>query len=173
MTNTQKRCIGYHANLPEATIYCPVPGLLLLLLLALCIHLPAQTLLVADGPGDTYELINGVMAPGYDVVESPDCSHPSFGRHIDEIWDDDLQTFVFRFHLHLSPDDDRCLNSDRQRNEIKAYDHSPDNLTGTEGETVVYIWKFKLDQDFQPSNSFTPTSTRSKPTEGRKPACRR
>ena len=39
------------------------------------------TVLSADGPGDTYELINSVLAPGYDVTEPPDCAHTGFGRH--------------------------------------------------------------------------------------------
>ena len=47
----------------------------------------SQVVLNADGPGNTYELINSVLAPGYDVVESSDCSHIAFGRHIDEVFD--------------------------------------------------------------------------------------
>ncbi len=115
----------------------------------------AQVILDADGPGNTYELINSVLAPGYNVVESPDCNHALFGRHIDEVYDSDLSTNVFRFYIHVSPDDDRCINVDRQRNEIKTYDQSPDNLKGVQGETVEYKWKFKLDAGFQPSSSFT------------------
>lgn len=115
----------------------------------------AQVVLKADGPGDTYELINSVLAPGYDVTETPDCAHPEFGRHIDEVMDDDLGIYVFRFHIHVTPDNDRCINFDRQRNEIKTYDKSPGNLKAVEGETVEYIWKFKLDSAFQPSTSFT------------------
>ena len=115
----------------------------------------SQVILNADGEGDTYELINSVLAPGRDAVEGPDCSHTSFGRHIDEVFDTKLNTNVFQFHIHKTPDDDRCRNSDRQRNEIKTYNLSPDNLKGTEGETVIYKWKFKLDTDFQPSKNFT------------------
>lgn len=115
----------------------------------------SQTILSADGPGNTYELIESVLAPGYNPIEVPDCSHPAFGRHIDEVFDSDLQTNVFRFFIHRDQDDDRCINFDRQRNEIKTYDQSPDNLKGVEGETVVYSWKFKLDAGFQPSSSFT------------------
>ena len=42
------------------------------------INLPvnSQTILEADGPGNTYELINSVFAPGYNVVEHPECVHP-------------------------------------------------------------------------------------------------
>lgn len=115
----------------------------------------AQVVLDANGPGDTYELINSVLAPGYTAVEPPDCSHLDFGRHIDEIFDNELNTNVFRFFIHANIDNDRCINTDRQRNEIKTYDQSPDNLKAVAGETVVYNWKFKLPEGFQSSSSFT------------------
>lgn len=126
----------------------------------------AQVVLDADGPGGmgTYELINSVLAPGYTAIEVPDCNHETFNngastnpsRHIDEIFDSSLNTNVFRFHIHVTPDNDRCNGStDRQRNEIKSYDKSPDNLKGLEGETVVYKWKFKLPEGFQSSSNFT------------------
>ena len=114
-----------------------------------------QTILQADGPGNTYELINSVLAPGYDVVEEPDCNHSSFGRHIDEIFDTELNKYVFRFHIHTSPDNDRCIKFDRQRNEIKTYDKSPDSLLAFLQDRIEYKWKFKLDSAFQPSTSFT------------------
>ncbi|WP_067151264.1 T9SS type A sorting domain-containing protein [Pseudotamlana agarivorans] len=115
----------------------------------------AQVVLDADGPGDTYALITSVLAPGYNPIETPDCSHTSFGDHIDEVFDNTLNSYVFRFHIHANEDNDRCINYDRQRNEIKTYDQSPDNLLGIEGETVIYKWKFKLEQGFQSSSSFT------------------
>jgi len=109
----------------------------------------------ADGPGNTYELINSVLAPGYDAVENPECAHPSFGRHIAEVWDATLNCYVFEFYSHVTPDNDRCINFDRQRVEIKTYDQSPANLIGTVGETITYSWKFKLAAGFKPSSSFT------------------
>ncbi len=115
----------------------------------------SQVLLDADGPGDTYDLIISVLAPNYNPIEVPDCSHPDFGDHIDEVFDTELNDHVFRFHMHTSPDDDRCINFDRQRNEIKSYDKSPDNLLGVENELVVYKWKFKLPEGFQSSPNFT------------------
>ncbi len=111
--------------------------------------------LKADGPGNTYNLITSVLAPGANPIETPDCSHNAFGNHIDEVFDNDLNTNVFRFYLHTTPDDDRCINFDRQRNEIKSYSQSPDNLLGIENETVVYKWKFKLPTGFQSSTNFT------------------
>lgn len=115
----------------------------------------SQTTLEANGPGDTYELINSVLAPGHNVIEVPDCGHTNFGRHIEEVFDAGLNKHVFLFHMHKSEDDDRCQNFDRQRNEIKTYDKSPDSLLGIVGEKVEYRWKFKLDSTFQPSSSFS------------------
>ncbi len=131
------------------------PFLILFFLLSSNIRMSAQTTLNADGPGNTYELITSVLAPGQNPIETPDCSHPGFGRHIEEVWDADLGKYVFLFHIHVSPDDDRCINFDRQRNEIKTYNQSPNNLKGVIGETVVYKWKFKLGAGFEPSSNFT------------------
>lgn len=116
---------------------------------------PQGVQLKADGPGNTYDLITSVLAPDYDPIEAPDCSHAEFGEHIDELFDNQLNTNVFRFFIHTTPDDDRCIVFDRQRNEIKTYDNSPDNLLGIENETVVYKWKFKLNSGFQSSPNFT------------------
>jgi hypothetical protein len=115
----------------------------------------SQTILEANGKGDTYQLINSVFSPGYDGIEAPDCAHPDFGKHIDEVFDKTLDKYVFRFHIHTKPDNDRCKNFDRQRNEIKTFESSPDNLKGIVNENVVYKWKFKLDANFQPSSGFT------------------
>ena len=111
--------------------------------------------LSADGLGNTYDLITSVLAPGENPIETPDCNHAEFGPHIDEVFDSELDAHVFRFSIHTDPDNDRCINFDRQRNEIKTYDKSPDNLLGVENETVVYTWKFKLADGFQSSPNFT------------------
>ena len=115
----------------------------------------SEIVLESDGEGETYELINSVFAPDYNVVEAPDCSHESFGRHIDEIFDADLNKNIFRFFIHTTPDNDRCIKFDRQRNEIKTYDKSPDNLKGVQNEKVVYSWKFKINTVFSSSSRFT------------------
>lgn len=111
------------------------------------------TTLSANGPGNTYELIDSVL--GGTAEETPDCSHPSFGRHISEVWDSTLHKYVFLFFIHVTPDNDRCINFDRQRNEIKTYGPSRDSLKGFLGDTLTHHWKFKLDSGFQPSPSFT------------------
>ncbi|EDP70450.1 hypothetical protein FBALC1_06823 [Flavobacteriales bacterium ALC-1] len=129
--------------------------LCVLWLLFLSFNINGQIVLDADGPGNTYSLITSVLAPGYNPIEVPDCNHTSFGDHIDEVYDTDLNINVFRFYIHVSPDDDRCINFDRQRNEIKTYNQSPDNLLGVVGEKVIYKWKFKLPSGFQSSSNFT------------------
>lgn len=111
------------------------------------------TVLSANGPGNTYERIDSIL--GGSAEETPDCSHPAFGRHISEVFDNTLNKYVFVFSIHVSPDNDRCTNFDRQRNEIKTYGPSPDGLKGFLNDTVTYHWKFKLDSGFKPSPSFT------------------
>ncbi|WP_298546024.1 heparin lyase I family protein [uncultured Aquimarina sp.] len=121
----------------------------------------AQVTLTADGPGNTYELITSKLAPGYNPIEAPgmmreDCdNHLNYGKHISEVFDNELAKNVFKFVIHVKEDNDRCKTFDRQRNEIKSYKSSPDNLKATIGETVEYKWKFKLDKNFKPSKNFT------------------
>ena len=126
----------------------------------------AQVTLNADGSGNTYELINSVLAPSGNVIETPDLmpdgSHSAFGRHIAEVFDTDLNKYVFEFYAHLdtgaygiTDNDISTLSNDRQRIEIKTYGSSPSNLKGTLGETVTYKWKFKIPIGFKPSANFT------------------
>lgn len=129
----------------------------------------SQVVLKADGPGETYELISSVLAPGKSAVEAPDHNklgnHASFGRHIAEVWDADLKENVFEFYSHINyVNADKTISTDnepvadvdqKQRVEIKTYEGSPDNLKGTVGETITYQWKFKLPNGFQPSSNFT------------------
>lgn len=136
-------------------------GLILMILVLVIECNYAQTLLDADGVSDTYDLINSVLAPGYNVIEAPgttvgECdNHSAFGEHITQVFDDSLDLYVFAFHIHVDEDNDRCKNFDRQRCEIKTYDKSPDSLLGVLGETIEYKWKFRLDEGFQASSSFT------------------
>jgi hypothetical protein len=128
----------------------------IVILLFLSVVIQAQTVLNANGPGNTYELINSVLAPnGGDVVENQECVHPEFGRHLTEVWDNELNQYVFEFNMHVTPDNDRCINFDRQRLEIKTYESSPASLKGNIGETIEYKWKFRVPVGFQPSSSFS------------------
>jgi hypothetical protein len=116
----------------------------------------AQVVLNADGPGNTYELINSVLAPGYNAVEAPDAAHSAFGRHIAEVFDATLNKNVFEFYSHVTPDNDPSTTAtDRQRVEIKTYDQSPANLKGTLGETITYKWRFRIPLGYQPSSTFS------------------
>ena len=129
----------------------------------------SQVVLKADGPGNTYELISSVLAPGNSAVEAADNNtlgnHASFGRHISEVWDTDLKANVFEFYAHIDyVNTDKTTTTDnepvadvaeKQRVEIKTYGPSPDNLKGTLGETITYQWKFKLPKGFHPSTNFT------------------
>ncbi len=129
------------------------------------IYSPASMpLLNADGPGNTYELITSVLAPcqGVAAVEAPDMldgsvvgTHPTFGRHIAEVMDNDLGKYVFEFYSHVAQDNDITGGLDRERVEIKTYGGSTDNLKGVLGETVTYKWRFKVPTGFQPSSNFT------------------
>lgn len=112
--------------------------------------------LSADGLTNTYTLINNFFGGTGDVTETPDCAHAAAGPHIIQVYDDFLKKYVFAFQIHVTPDNDRCLAAtDRQRNEIKTYDKSPDSTLASLNETVKYTWKFKLDKDFKPSPNFT------------------
>ena len=120
----------------------------------------SQVVLNANGPGNTYERITGVFAPGNGVsaVEAPDLYHPwASGRHIAEVFDTDLNQYVFEFYSHALLDNEPVdpTLTDRQRVEIKTYAASPDNLKGTVGENIIYKWRFKLPNGFQPSSNFT------------------
>ena len=118
----------------------------------LIIHTPqAQVTLSADGPGNTYALIE---SKGFGI-ESPDCRHTSFGPHVTEVFDNTLGKNVFVFHSHPVEDDDRCGADDRVRMEIKGGSGSPAAMQHTEGQTAYYRWKFKLDAGFIPSSRFT------------------
>lgn len=112
-----------------------------------------RAILKADGRRDAYAQINGVF--GGTAVETPDCSHPSFGHHIREEFNRQLNEYVFAFYIHVHPDNDRCIHFDRQRCEIKTYGPSSDSLKAFLGDWMIFRWKFRLDAAFQPSENFT------------------
>jgi len=117
-------------------------------LLIITARASAQSFLTADTTGDAYNRITTKIF-GYEV---PDCVHPV--PHITEDWNQELKKFIFGFDLHVTPDNDRCINFDRQRTEIKTSDASPDSMKAFYGETFYERWKFKLDSLFQPSPNF-------------------
>ncbi|MFZ4105459.1 T9SS type A sorting domain-containing protein [Flavobacterium sp.] len=122
----------------------------------------SQVTLNANGPGNTYELITNTFAPGNGTRsveapdDAPDGSHQAFGRHIAEVFDTELNKYVFEFYSHYNLDNDvSTLSTDRQRIEIKTHAASPANLIGTYGENIIYKWMFKIPVGFKPSANFT------------------
>ena len=79
------------------------------------------TTLVATGSGTAYSLID---AAGFGN-ENPDCVHGSFGDHVTQTFDSTLNKWVFVFHSHIDADNDRCVNFDRVRMEIKGDTSAP------------------------------------------------
>ena len=113
----------------------------------------------ADNTGNAYSRITSKLF-NYEV---PDCWHNVV--HMTEGWDSSLNKNVFLFNLHWtngiggtsSPvnDNDRCINYDRQRTEMKVDAGSPAYMQGQNGDTHHYRWKFKVDSSFQTETSFT------------------
>ena len=108
----------------------------------------AQVFLQASNSSDAYSSIDS-KGFGYEV---PDCKHPVI--HIASVWDSKLKKPVFAFDIHRDLDDDRCINFDRQRNEVKTWSSSPSALKGYYGDTFFHRWKFFIDSAFQPSPNF-------------------
>lgn len=126
---------------------------LLLFIIVLCGSAFGQrTYLRPDGnSANTYNLINSVL--GGTAVEVPDCAHPQM--HITQRVDTELNIPVFNFHSHVDFDNDRCINFDRMRTEIKTYGPSPGHMKCFNGERVSYSWDLRLNSQFQPSTAFT------------------
>jgi len=105
---------------------------------------------------DAYDLIRAFAGPN--PIESPDLypiNHPGV-RHIVEDTDAIVGNhFVFKIHRDIDIDRDRVANDDRQRNEIKTYSSSSDDVKGFENETFVYRWKFRINSSMEVSRRFT------------------
>ena len=132
--------------------------MIFLTLVVLSIQTFAQKVLIeADGKTDSKELINSYLDARYQkVIEtSEQCGPKELGPRVTQVFDESLGKHVFSFKIYKDIDSDRCKNPKRQRLEIKAYDKSPEATLGVLGERLQYKWKFKLDEDFQPSPSFT------------------
>mgnify|MGYP000639808628 CR=1 FL=1 len=115
--------------------------------------------LTADGNNtgtNTYDIIQNVLAVG--SIESPDLysgNHQGDGQHIIQGTDEEVgHYFIFLSHRDLDKDRDKDY-TDRQRNEIKAYDKSVDALKAFEGETLQYSWKFKILSGMELSSKFS------------------
>ncbi|WP_164891071.1 DUF4998 domain-containing protein [Botryobacter ruber] len=107
----------------------------------------------ASGAGNVYEQFK--TAWGSNAEETPDCRHPQFGQHISEEHNSELNKYVFSFYAHVTPDDDRCSATDRQRTEVKTHSPSRSTVKAFLNDEMVFRWKFKLAAGFQPSSGFT------------------
>jgi len=92
-------------------------------------------------------------------IESPelyDGNHQSF-EHIKIVKDKDMKS-AFIFHIHRDLDGDRDKNwpkgKERQRNEIKGYQSSPESLKGKISETHYIKWCLKIDKSFKVTKAF-------------------
>lgn len=109
----------------------------------------------ADVDGlDAYQLVREKF--GRNSIEAPDVyasDHQSV-RHLNQ-QTDDIVGDHFVFTLHLGDDGDKGNFIDRQRNEIKVYGSSIDELKGFEGKTFEYSWKFKVNENMEISKKFS------------------
>ncbi len=112
----------------------------------------------ADGiPSNTYSLFTALLGPR--ALEIPDLfsnNHPEI-EHIQQQFGSPYGPY-FVFSIHRDIDHDRGLfpaNSDRQRNEVKAYDKSVPVAKGMLGETVRYHWYFRLTDNFPVTPRFS------------------
>ncbi|MEM6965725.1 MAG: fibronectin type III domain-containing protein [Bacteroidota bacterium] len=111
----------------------------------------AQVTCTATGSsGSGYAAITGAAFG----IESPDCEHTSFGAHVTQTFDNDLDRNVFIFHSHVDDDNDRCQVFDRVRMEIKGGPNTAAELQHTENATSYYRWKFRIAENFVGASSF-------------------
>ena len=95
-------------------------GILCIAITILCtLDSSAQVTVSADGPGNTYELLE---SRGFGL-ETPDCGHNV--RHVREVFDSTLGKNVFAFDAHRDLDNDRCTNFDRQRIPVATPTNNP------------------------------------------------
>ena len=128
----------------------------------MAVYASAQSgVLVADGTTNTYSLITSA---GYNHDEKPDVvpgwsgsDHTSSNPfiHIVQQHDANLNKYVFKFTIHVTPDDESAKHqkTDRQRIEIKTPTTS--SLNAWQNETFEYRWKFKLPAGFKTTTKFT------------------
>ncbi|MFY8326233.1 VCBS domain-containing protein [Pseudoalteromonas sp. ZZD1] len=118
----------------------------------------SEVTLNSDGANtglDAYTLIENVFSQG--AIEAPDMYEGNHQGvlHIIEDTDDVIGNhFVFLAHRDTDQDKDKEL-SDRQRNEIKAYDKSPQETLAYKGDIFQYSWKFKVSSELELTSKFS------------------
>lgn len=123
------------------------------LLLAICLSFSTFAQVKCSATGDSGSGYPALEAATFGI-ESPDCEHTSFGHHITQVYDADLDRNVFVFHSHIAEDNDRCQIFDRVRMEVKGGPGTSEEMQHVLGETSYYRWKFKLPVDFDGASSF-------------------
>ncbi|MBB1289183.1 dystroglycan-type cadherin-like protein [Pseudoalteromonas sp. SR43-6] len=118
----------------------------------------SHVLLRSDGVNSglgAYTLIENTFGEG--SIESPDLYGGNHESVVHIIEDTDTiigNHFVFLAHRDDDQDKDKGV-SDRQRNEIKTYDKSPQETLAFEGETFQYSWKFKVSSELELTSKFS------------------
>lgn len=119
--------------------------------------LVSEVMLSATGTAsasETYTLIESVFGDG--SIEAPDLfagDHTSTPHILEET--DSVIGPHFVFLAHRDDDFNKGVQSDRQRNEIKTYDKSDDEVLGFEGETMQFEWYFYVASDMSLTSRFS------------------
>ena len=105
-----------------------------------------------------YQTIEANLGPG--AIESPDYNTGTICHanltHIRSRRTSTWPARVFDFQLHYAEDCEPVKNKkDRQRNEIKVYSKSDDDLKGYYGSTMIYSWSFRMHPDMKLTRKFT------------------
>lgn len=101
----------------------------------------------SDGPNsgqDAYQIFKSYF--GSNPIDGPSSGY------ISEKYDSEVGN-VFEFYAPADGMYDGS-NTDRQRNELKVYGSSPNNLKATHGSTFTYKWKFKVMNGYAMTSGF-------------------
>lgn len=107
-----------------------------------------------DSASETYASIERVLGEG--SIEAPDLfagDHTDTAHILEET--DSIVGPHFVFLVHRDEDFNKGVQSDRQRNEIKTYDKSDNNLLGFEGETMQFEWYFHISSEMSLTRKFS------------------
>lgn len=119
--------------------------------------LESEVMLSATGAAsasETYASIESVFGEG--SIEAPDLftgDHTSTPHILEET--DSVVGPHFVFLAHRDDDFNKGVQSDRQRNEIKTYDKSDNEVLGFEGETMQFEWYFYVASEMSLTSKFS------------------
>ena len=107
-----------------------------------------------DSASETYASIEHVFGEG--SIEAPDLfegDHTDTAHILEET--DSTVGPHFVFLAHRDEDFNKGVQSDRQRNEIKTYDKSDNEVLGFEGETMQFEWYFHISSEMSLTSKFS------------------